>query len=150
MIEVPYTELIPGNNYYITKGPSEHRNKQFGTFMRTDHKPNGDAWVYFNDIETLDKTPKNRKISIHTSVFILRDSDLYEEDPSLQEWHFYKEIAASKKNDMYEKVLERILRDENAIKEFSPYIYKSHKSKPVSKSKKGGKRTKKQRKSKRI
>ena len=149
MIEVPYTELIPGNNYYVTKGPPERGNKHFGTFTRTDHKPNGDAWVYFNDVETLDKT-KNRKISAYTFVFILRDTDLYEEDPSLQEWHFYKEIAASKKNDMYEKVLERILRDENAIKEFSPYIHKSSKSKPGSKSKKGGKRTKKQRKSKRI
>jgi hypothetical protein len=59
MIEVPYNELETGTNYYISKGASQHNNKQFGKFMRTDNKPNGDAWVYFNHVEPVGKTKKS-------------------------------------------------------------------------------------------
>lgn len=142
MIEVPYKDLIADNYYYITQGPPKHPHKTFGKFMRTDHKPNGEAWVYFSDIEKLSK--KKDRPTAPNIVYILTNTDIYEDDPSLQEWYFYKELAQPKKRSMYETVLSNVLKDPNAIKEFSTYIpaTRSNKGKP----KKGGKRTKKQRK----
>jgi hypothetical protein len=149
MIEVPHTELTSGTNYYISKGQAEHKNKQFGTFMKTDIKPNGDAWVYFKDIEYLDKMDTIKKINQPT-VFILRDTDIYEDDPNSQEYHFYKEVANPIQNKMYRKLLDKVLNDPNAIDEYSKYLPTTRKTRG-----KGGKgikktkRTKKQRKSKR-
>jgi len=138
MIEVPYNELIPDNYYYITKGPPNHANKHFGKFLTTDVKPNGDAWVYFSDIERLFK---NNTPMGPFSAFILTYNSINRNDP---EWHFYKELAQPKKRNMYETVLTNVLKDPNAIEEYLTYMPKTRSK--TGKSKKGGKRTKKHRK----
>jgi hypothetical protein len=149
MIEVPYNELIPNNYYYITKGSPNHANKHFGKFLTTDVKPNGDAWVYFSDIERLFK---NNTPMGPFSAFILTYNSINRNDP---EWHFYKELAQPKERSIYETVLTNVLKDPNAIKEYLSMM-KETRSKTGSKkdskkdaekpSKTGGKRTKKHRK----
>jgi hypothetical protein len=154
MIEVPYNELIPGNNYYITKESPEHRNIiQFGKFTRTDNKPNGDAWTYFNDVKTLhknietlhktNKANKTIKSNKHPIVFVLHDADIYKYEPNLQEWHFYEERANPIQSNIYKDILKSVLKDSYAVEEYSKYIPKTRISK------KGGKRTRKNRKTKR-
>jgi hypothetical protein len=146
MIEVPYNELIPDNYYYITKGPPNHANKHFGKFFTTDVKPNGDAWVYFSDIERLflNNTPLGP-----FNAFILTYNSINRNDP---EWHFYKELAQPKERSIYETVLKNVIKDPNAIEEYLTYMPKTRSKKgsktgsKTSKPKKGGKRTKKQRK----